>query len=120
MTPLEMGEVIDQDKAGNPDEPLEPAPLSFLQVDGPGVVVENWKAAEDGRGTVLRLLETAGTESKASIRFPLLHLQRAWLCTAMEDDLKEIPAENSSLDVTLGPHQIVTLRILGQFQRPKL
>src|SRR5208282_191219 len=49
MTPLEIGEVIDQDKAGNPDEALEPAPLSFLQMDGPGVVVENWKAAEDGR-----------------------------------------------------------------------
>ena len=119
MTPLEMDEVIDQDKVGNPDQPLQPVPMSFLQLDAPGVVVENWKSAEDGNGTVLRLLETAGTVSKATLRFPLLRLQHAWLCTAMEDDVKEIPVEDSSLNLTLEPHQIVTLRILAQFQRPQ-
>jgi hypothetical protein len=120
MTPLEIDEVIDQDKVGNPDRPVEPVPLSFLQVDAPDVVVENWKAAEDGNGTVLRLLETAGTESKTTLRFPLLHIQRAWLCNAMEDDLQEIPVGDSSLEVSLRPHQIATLRIVGQFQRPRL
>lgn len=120
MTPLETEEVIDQDKVGNPGRPLEPVPLSFLQVDEPGVVVENWKAAEDGNGTVLRLLETAGAGSKATVRFPLLRLQRVWLCSAMEDDIREIPVEGSSVEINLGPHQIATLRILGQFQRPKL
>lgn len=118
MTPLETDEVIDQDKVGNPNRPLEPVPTSFLQVDAPGVVVENWKAAEDGNGSVLRLLETAGAESKATLRFPLLHLQGVWLCTAMEDDVKEIQMEGSSLEITLRPHQIATLRIIGQFQRP--
>jgi alpha-mannosidase len=117
MTPFEVNEVIDQDKVGNPERPLEPVPLSFLQVDAPGVVVENWKAAEDGDGTILRLLETAGTEEKATLRFPLLRLQKAWLCTAVEDDIKEISVAGSSLEVALAPHQILTLRILGQFQQ---
>lgn len=115
MTPLETDEVIDQDKVGNPPSPLEPISTSFLQVEGSGVVVENWKAAEDGNGSVLRLLETSGTESKAVLRFPLFHLQRAWLCTAMEDGLKEIPVDDSSLEVTLQPHQIATVRILAEF-----
>lgn len=115
MTPLETDEVIDQDKVGNPPSPLEPVSTSFLQVDGSGVVVENWKAADDGNGTVLRLLETSGTESKAVLRFPLFHLQHAWLVTAMEEDLSEIPVNNSSLEVTLKPHQITTVRILAQF-----
>jgi alpha-mannosidase len=115
MTPFETDEVIDQDKVGNPPTPLEPVSTSFLQVDGAGVVVENWKAAEDGNGSVLRLLETSGTESRAVLRFPFFHLQRAWLCTAMEDDLKEIPVNDSSLEVTLKPHQIATVRILAQF-----
>jgi alpha-mannosidase len=119
MTPLETGEVIDQDKVGNPDRPLEPVPLSFLEVDASDVVVENWKAAEDGNGTVLRLLETAGIESKAKLRFPLLHLERVWWCNAMEENLKEIPAGRASLEISLRPHEIVTLRILGQFQRPQ-
>jgi len=115
MTPLETDEVIDQDKVGNPERPLEPVPVSFLQVDGSGIVLENWKAAEDGNGTVLRLLETSGTESKATVRFPLLHLQKAWVCTAMEDNLREIPVEGSLVEVTLKPHEIATLRILGEF-----
>jgi alpha-mannosidase len=115
MTPLETDEVIDQDKVGNPPSPMEPVSTSFLQVDGSGVVVENWKAAEDGNGSVLRLLETSGTESKAVLRFPFFHLQRAWLCTAMEEDLKDIPVGDSSLEVTLQPHQIATLRILASF-----
>jgi alpha-mannosidase len=117
MTPLEVNEVVDQDKVGNPERPLEPVAQSFLQLDAPGVVVENWKAAEDGNGTILRLLETAGVDAKAVLRFPLLRLRRAWLCTAMEDDIAEIPTAGSSLQVALGPHQIVTLRILGQFQQ---
>jgi alpha-mannosidase len=116
MTPLETDEVIDQEKVGNPVRPLEPVPVSFLQVDGSGVVLENWKAAEDGHGTVLRLLETSGAESKATVRFPLLQLQKAWQCTAMEDNLKEIPVEESVVEITLKPHEIATVRILGEFQ----
>jgi len=115
MTPLEIDEVIDQDKVGNPERPLEPMPTSFLEVQGSGVVAENWKAAEDGNGTVLRLLETAGAESTATVRFPMLRLQHAWLCTAMEDEIKEVRIGGSSLQITLKPHQIVTLRIFGEF-----
>ncbi|HEV2399700.1 MAG TPA: polysaccharide lyase family protein [Candidatus Sulfotelmatobacter sp.] len=119
MTPLEADQVIDQDKVGNPPSPLEPIATSFLQLEGFSVVVENWKAAEDGNGSVLRLLETSGTESKAVLRFPLLRLQKAWWCTAMEDDLKEIPVGDSSLEVTLQPHQIATIRILARERDPK-
>jgi len=90
--------------------------VSFLQVDGSGVVAENWKGAEDGNGTVLRLLETAGAENTVTVRFPLLRLQHAWLCTAMEEDIREIRAGGSSVEITLKPHEIVTLRILGDFR----
>jgi alpha-mannosidase len=115
MTPLEADEVIDQDKVGNPTRPLEPTPTSFLEVQGSGVVAEDWKAAEDGNGTVLRLIETAGTESNATVRFPMLRLEHAWLCTAMEDEIKEIRIGGSSLQIALKPHEIVTLRIFGEF-----
>lgn len=115
MTPLETDDVIDQDKVGDPPSPLEPALTSFLQVEGSGVVLENWKAAEDGNGSVLRLLETSGMESKVTLRFPVFRLQHAWRCTAMEDNLSEIPVGGSSLELTLKPHQIATVRILASF-----
>jgi alpha-mannosidase len=116
MTPLEVDQVIDQDKVGNPPRPLDPAPLSFLQVDAAGVTVESWKAADDGDGTILRLLEIAGTEGKATLHFPLLHLQKAWRCTAVEDNLDEIPVQAQSLKISLKPHEIATLRIEAKFQ----
>jgi len=119
MTPFEIDQVIDQDKVGNPERPLEPAPTSFLQLDGDGVVVENWKAAEDGNGTVVRLLETAGEGSHIVLRFPLLDAQQAWLCTAMEDNLRQISTKESTVQLTLKPHEIATVRIVGRPKIPK-
>jgi alpha-mannosidase len=117
MTPLEADQVIDQDKVGNPDRPLEPAPLSFLQIDSAAVTLEAWKAADDGDGTILRMLETAGNESKVTLHFPLLDLQRAWRCTAVEDNLNDIPVQEQSLEITLKPHEIATVRIEAKFKR---
>lgn len=116
MTPLEADQIIDNDKVGNPDRPLEPGALSFLQLDAPDVVVENWKTAEDGNGTILRLLETGGHESKARLSFPLFSVKRAWISNAVEEDQEEIPLAESSLEVSLKPHQIVTLRIVAQLK----
>lgn len=116
MTPLETGQIIDNDKVGNPDRPLEPGPLSFLQLDAPDVVVENWKTAEDNNGTILRLLETGGHESKARLTFPLFSVKRAWISNAVEEDQEEIPVTESSLEVPLKPHQIVTIRIVAQLR----
>jgi len=119
MTPLETDRVIDQDKVGNPDRPLKPVPTSFLQVDAAGVVVESWKAAEDGRGTIVRLLETGNRSTTARVEFPMLKLQGAWVTNAMEEDEKEIALKGSSVETAIGPHQIVTLRILGELQKIK-
>jgi alpha-mannosidase len=119
MTPLEKDQVIDQDKVGNPERPLRPVPVGFLQVDAADVVVETWKAAEDGRGTIVRLLETGGRESKVRLQFPMLAVQRAWLTNAMEEDAKEIAVTGSAVEVPLEPLQIVTVRIVGTFQTAK-
>src|SRR5208282_835772 len=116
MTPLETGQILDNDKVGNPDRPLEPGPLSFLRLDASDVVVENWKTAEDNNGTILRLLETGGHENNARLTFPLFSIKRAWISNAVEQNQEEIAATESSLEVSLKPHQIVTIRIVAQFR----
>lgn len=120
MTPLETDRVIDQDKVGNPDRPLRPVATSFMQVDAADVVVESWKAAEDGRGTIVRLLEIGGKAATARVEFPMLKLQGAWLSNAMEEDEKSIAVTGSAVEVAMQAHQIVTLRIMGLFQPAKL
>lgn len=113
MTPLEVNEVITNDKWDNPSRPIPPGPTGFLEVDADNVVVENWKGAEDGQGTIIRLLEVGGRPATARLNFPLLELRQAWLATAMEVNQREISVQRQSVEVSLKPHEIVTLRILA-------
>src|SRR6185437_7553901 len=65
-TPLEVDEVTPQDKALRQPRPLNHAEDSFLQVDDPDLLLETWKPAEDGNGTILRFLDLGGTTREIS------------------------------------------------------
>jgi hypothetical protein len=112
MTPLEFGQLLPNDKFGNPERPLTTAPTSFLSVDAANVAVENWKMAEDGNGTLLRLLETGGVATTAHLNLPLFSIDRVWLANAAEENQEELKADAHSIEVSLKPHEIVTLRIV--------
>jgi len=113
MTPLEHQQVISNDKHDNPARPLSPAPQSFLTVSSPDVVVENWKNAMDGNGSIVRLVEVGGESTKTRLTFPLFHLQQAWTTNAVEQNQSPLKVEGNSLEVALRPHQIVTLRVIA-------
>jgi hypothetical protein len=113
MTPLEIGLLISNDKFGNPERPLTTAPTSFLAVDAANVTVENWKVAEDGNGTVVRLLETGGAATVAHLSLPLFKIDRVWLANAAEENAEEVRVTGDSVEVSLKPHESITLRILA-------
>ncbi len=112
MTPLEHQQVISNDKHDDPARPLSPAPQSFLTVSSPDVVVEDWKNAMDGNGTVVRLVEVGGESTTTRLTFPLFHLQQAWTTSAVEQNQSPLKVEGNSLEVALRPHQIITLRVV--------
>jgi alpha-mannosidase len=116
MTPLEAQKIVDQDKYDDPARPLPAAPASFLEVSAPNVVVENWKAAGDGQGSILRLLEVGGQAATFRLTFPLFNLQHAWITSAVEENQREIPVSGSSLGIRIEPHQILTLRIAASLK----
>ncbi len=116
MTPLELGQLVSNDKFGDPERPLSTVPASFLEVGAPNVVVENWKVAEDGNGTVVRLLETGGVATTAHLTLPLFSMERAWLANAIEENQEELKVNGHSVEVNLKPHETLTLRIIA----PKL
>jgi len=111
LTPLEIGELNRNDKAGLRGS-LPATPASFLGLNDEGVEVETLKAAEDGEGTIVRLLETAGRNVKARLSSRLLEFGRGWLCNATEDKLREIPTSKDMMEVDMPPYGIVTLRLL--------
>jgi len=118
MTPLEVGELVPNDKFDDPERPLPPNPSSFLEVDAPNVVVENWKAADDGKGTIVRLLEAGGTAATAHLTFPMFNVESAWRSNAAEENQQPLNPSGHSLTVDLKPHEIATLRVVAAMSGP--
>ena len=110
MSPLETNDIRAQDQGGARSTPLESAQASFLQIENSHIVLVNWKMAEDGHGTILRLLETAGKAGDVTISSPLLAIDSAWLCNAMEENQRVLPV-SGGLRFAVKPFQIVTLRV---------
>lgn len=112
MTPLEIEEVTPFDRAStNIPSTLDGGKASFLTVDQPNVVVTTWKRAEDGRGTILRLLEIDGKQSTVNISLPQFAITSASICNAMEDDQAGITPSGDGLKLDLKPNQILTVRL---------
>jgi len=104
--------VINQDKAGNPDQPLPDEGTSFLSIDNPNIVLVTWKLAEDGKGTILRLKEIAGEEEQAVVRLPRGEVRSASLCNSVEDGVKQLDVANNEVHLTFHPHEVLTVRMV--------
>jgi len=116
MTPLELDEVTTQDKAQDTPRILDGKQGSFLDVDDANVLVEAWKPAEDGNGTILRLLDLGDSQARqVTVRTPLFSLIGAIKTDAVERDQRALPLKGPHLfQLTIGPHQVVTVRILSK------
>jgi len=120
-TPLETDRITSQDKAINLPRPLDSKQGSFLEVNRPNVLLLTWKEAEDDQGTILRFLEIGGEAGPAEITIPLLKVESAWRCNAMEANqlaLQLVGDHGFKFDIK--PHQIVTVRVKGTSTLPAL
>jgi alpha-mannosidase len=131
ITPLEVDTVTGQDKAvnqfqsngaaqpsgtpveANSSQGLSGRQESLLDVEDPNVLLETWKPAEDGNGTILRFLDFGGTERTVTVRTPSLHLDRVWQTDAVERGQTAVSmAGDNQFHFTIHPHEIVTLRLV--------
>jgi alpha-mannosidase len=104
--------VINQDKVGNPVEPLPAEGASFLEINAPNIVLITWKLAEDGNGTILRLQETAGQTADATLRFPHSRVQSAGLCNSVEDRLRDLRITDNQVYLTFHPNEVLSVRLM--------
>ena len=110
--PVELDYVMGKDKVGNPDRPLPAEGASFLELDQPDVMLTDWKLAEDGHGTILRLQETADRAVTATLRFARTSIKSATLCNGVEDDLEPVKVEGNSVGLTFRPDDVLTVQVL--------
>jgi alpha-mannosidase len=114
-TPFEEDEIRSQDKALDIPRSLDGLRGSFLSVDDPDLLLDTWKPAEDGNGTILRLIDLGGTPRNATITLPLLAIDKVVATDAVERDGKPIvPEDLHTFSVAIRPHAIVTVRIVGK------
>lgn len=106
-----MDSVINQDKAGNPDEPLPAEGASFLEIDNPNIVLVTWKLAEDGNGTILRLQETAGQAEDVAVKFLQTAVKSASLCNSVEDSVRDLDVRNNEVHLAFRPNEVLTVRL---------
>ena len=114
-TPLEEDEIRSQDKALDLPRPLDGLQGSFLSIDDPDLLLDTWKPAEDGNGTILRLIDLGGEPRTAKITLPLVAIDKVVATDAVERDGKPIIPEGlHTFSVGIRPHAIVTVRIVGK------
>ncbi|MCA9236370.1 MAG: hypothetical protein KDA44_12930 [Planctomycetales bacterium] len=94
------------------ERPLDAASGSFLSLDEPNLQLVGVKAAEDGHGYIVRLLETAGQAGDATLALPHVVLQAAHLCNGVEVNQRELTASAGEVSFPYQPHRFTTLRLI--------
>jgi alpha-mannosidase len=112
-TPLEQDQVRSQDKALDLPRPLNGNEASFLTIDDPDLLLDTWKPAEDGNGTILRFIDLGGEPRIVTIHAPLLSISKIVATDAVERDQKPIvPEDVHTFKIAVRAHQILTVRII--------
>jgi alpha-mannosidase len=115
FTPLEHDEIRSQDKALDLPRPLNGNEASFLSIDDPDLLLDTWKPAEDGKGTILRFIDLGGKPRTVAIHLPLLSIRNVVATDAVERDQEAIvPEDIHTFRIPVRPHQILTVRLSFQ------
>ncbi len=114
-TPLEYDQIRSQDKALDLPRPLNGNEASFLTFDDPDLLLDTWKPAEDGQGTILRLIDLGGEPRTVKIHSPLLSISKIIATDAVERDQTPIVTRDAhTFEIMVRPHQIFTVRLIFQ------
>jgi len=85
--------------------------FSMVQCDSDAVTIETVKLAEDGNGIIVRLYEHFGSRVSTSLQFGL-PVQKVFLADLMESDLSSVACADNTIQLTIKPFEIVTLRVV--------
>jgi alpha-mannosidase len=114
VTPIEVDEIRSQDKALDLPRPLDGKQASFITIDDPNLLLDTWKPAEDGDGTILRLIDLGGPSRTISVKISLLTNNKVFETDAVERNQKPLATDGSGgFQVEIHPHEIATFRLCG-------
>jgi alpha-mannosidase len=112
-------QVRSQDVAQGEAPSAEELQRSFLKIDDPAVFLQTWKPAEDGNGTILRLLDLGGSDRTIVLESEFLAGKKAFLTNAVEQGSSPLTINASGrLEVPIHRHEILTIRVTSALGKP--
>jgi hypothetical protein len=99
------------DQEGDPSAPSEGA---WLKLAPEAARLVTLKRAEDGRGFILRVVETGGSSVTARLSFPGRALASASLTDVVERDLSALPVAAGAVDFDLPAFALRNIRVVLQ------
>ena len=96
---------------GKRSGPLAADTMSFCSVDKPNVLLTALKRAEDGDGIIVRLIETQGKTTTASVTLPHIAIAEAMVTNLVEENKQRAIFTKHEIQVNLKAFGIATVRI---------
>ena len=92
-------------KGGKPGESF-----SFVSADHDNVIIETVKAAEDGDGVIVRVIEEQNKRTNTALTFgcPVCSAED---CDLMENKTGDVAVEGNAVSFTIRPYEIKTIRV---------
>jgi alpha-mannosidase len=102
---------IVDDVRGKKDGTLAPDTMSFCSVDKPNVLLTTLKLAEDGDGIIIRLIETQGNATTATVTLPHIAVTDAKVTNLVEQNKSRAFFTEHEIQTNLEAFGIKTIRI---------
>jgi alpha-mannosidase len=84
--------------------------MSFIELDRDNIVIETVKKAEESGEVIVRLYESHGASSSATVRFGVSP-KSVKLVNLMEQDIESIKRKDDTVVLPFKPFEILTLKI---------
>lgn len=97
-------------KVGTEGHSDSKAPTELIKFDSSSAVIECIKAAEDGKGIILRIYESAGADASFTLK-PNFRFQRASVVDLMENEVTECNVNHGTISGSLKPFEIMSIKI---------
>ena len=89
-----------------------PASSSFCEINVPNVLLLTLKRAEDGRGLIVRFMETEGKDTEFTISLSFATIAEAWQTNLVEENQRIIPTSRNSVTLGIRAWGTATARIV--------
>ena len=88
---------------------------SMVSLNAPNVIIETVKRAEDGNGIIVRLYESQRQRGTVQLHTGFA-MEAAWETNLLEENESALHVENDSIQLSLKPYQIMTLRLISHLK----